>query len=133
MSPSLLVCADRHASFRDSDLFAVVAVLEHFLERGSLDASLAPTLAAWRDAVARSGPGTIDFDLDAIAAEPPMRKCLADALLYAADRAASEWPDGVPLPVINRFDPHQIKFYSYSVGDLTQVLLRLHGLLAGAP
>ena len=23
MSPSLLVCADRHASFRDSDLFAV--------------------------------------------------------------------------------------------------------------
>jgi hypothetical protein len=128
----MLVCADRHASFRDSDLFAAVAVLEHFVERGSLDAALAPTLAAWRDAVARSGPGTIDLDLDAVDADPPMRMRLADALLDAADRAASEWQDGVPLPIINRFDPRQVKFSSYSVSDMTQVLLRLHGLLVGA-
>ncbi len=129
MSPSMLVCADRHESFRDSDLFAVVAVLEYFLDRGEVDAALKATIAEWRDALGQSGPGTVDFNLDAIGADPSLQGRLASALMYAAARGESQWRDMVPISVLNRFDPFQVRFSSYAVSDMKEALLRLHRLL----
>lgn len=129
MSPSMLVCEGRHGSFRDSDLFAVVAVLEYLLEKGELDVGLAPTIAAWRSELGRSGPGTIDLGLDTIAAESTTRRRLADALMYVADRAAGVWNDAVPPSVLNRFEPFQVKFFDYTVSDIQHALRRLHRLL----
>ena len=62
MSPSLLVYHSRHESFRDSDLFAVVAVFEHLLKESEIDATLSGAVREWKQAVLESGPGTIIFD-----------------------------------------------------------------------
>ena len=132
MSPSILVCADRHDSFRDSDIFAAVAVLEYLLEKGEIDGALKDVVSDWRSELGRSGPGTIDLGLDAIETDLSVRRRLAGALAYSAERAKSEWSGEIPASVLNRFDPFQVRFSSYSVSDISRVFMRLHRLLEGA-
>jgi hypothetical protein len=106
MCPSILVHGDRHALFRDGDVFAVVAVLEHLLEHDELDRALAPLIATWRAELIHSGHGTVDFDLDSL--DDALRGSVVEGLASAADYAERAWSAGVPLVVLARFDRDQI-------------------------
>lgn len=106
--PSILVHGDRHALFRDGDLFSSVAVLEHLLESDELDRALAPLIATWRTELIHSGHGAIDFDLDSL--DDALRASLVGALTWAADHAERAWSVGVPLAVLARFDRDRIWF-----------------------
>lgn len=137
MCPSILVHGDRHALFRDGDLFASVAVLEHLLDSDELDRVLAPVIATWRAELIHSGHGTIDFDLDSL--DDALRASLVGALALAADHAERAWSAGVPLTVLARFDRSQIWFLPdpaaphlarYPASGIAKNLRRLRDLVA---
>lgn len=125
----MLVYDSRHESFRDSDLLAVVALLEHLLEKSEIDDSMSGAVADWKRDAIGSGAGTILFDFSAFGAGTPMHASLHGALVSAEAYIAREWGDEIPLDVLNRYDPNVVRFTAYSTARMIEVLKRLRHLI----
>lgn len=133
MSPSMLVYDDRSEPFGDVDLFAVTALLEHFVELGQIDRRLSGLVSSWKDAcVMNSGPGTIDLDLSALDAEPQLAAQLRAALAWAEAEIELAWSPTIPGRILNRFDPDEITFKDFPVERMAAALRRLRRLLGDA-
>ena len=123
MSPSLLLYEERSEPFRDVDLFAVTALLEHFVEQGQIDHRLSGLVSSWKSAcVMNSGPGTIDFDFSALDADPPLAMDLRCALVWVEAEIERLWSPAIPAAILNRYDPGEIEFKEFPVGRMTAAI-----------
>lgn len=111
----MLVYEERHESFRDIDLFALVALLEYFIEHGKIDADLATVVSSWKSACVRSGPGTIIFDFSELDADPELMKQLRLALGCTEAEVERIWTPTIPGAVLSRYDPDDITFKDFPV------------------
>ena len=133
MSPSLLVYKESGEPFRDVDLFAVVALLQHFVEQGLIDVRLSGLIATWKDACEmNSGPGTIDFDFSPLDAGPGLAERLRAALVWVGEEIARQWASAIPSALLNKYDSDDVTVRDFPVERMIANLQRLGRLIGNA-
>jgi hypothetical protein len=101
MAHSIQVVGDRHEVFEDMDLLVVLGLLlEELSERPERYARLARLRDVWTECRTGFGPGTIDLELDEVAAHPASKNELLD-LLAATEGRLSSYDAVIPGHVLN--------------------------------
>ena len=124
----MLAYGDNIGHFRDSDIFAAIALLDYLRERGGLSESLGGVVSSWKEEIVVSAFGALWLEFSQFESSKNLRDEFLAALVSVKKFVRLEWVDDIPGSILNRYDVNVVRFVSYSTQEMCAVLSRLEGL-----
>jgi len=102
MSPSIIVHGDQYEQFRDTDLHALLSVMDYLASLDPAEYGVAiEVLAAWVASARDSGNNAIDLNLGLLLSPFHCKRMIA-LMVRLEDHISQHWPEGVPAEIGNR-------------------------------